>query len=87
MRVAEGDEPHLVAHPIAPSPSILCAAPSYLERRGLPASTAELTQHECLVLSDRNQPFGVWRLTGPKGVEKVKVTGRLSCNNGEIVRG
>jgi LysR family transcriptional regulator, transcriptional activator for dmlA len=87
VRVAEVEEPHLVAHRIAESTRVLCAAPSYLERRGLPASIAELSQHDCLVLRDRNQPFGVWRLTGPKGAEKVKVTGRLSSNNSEIVRG
>ncbi len=87
VRVAEVQEPHLVAHRIAESTRVLCAAPSYLERRGLPASIAELSQHDCLVLRDRNQPFGVWRLTGPDGDEKVKVTGRLSSNNAEIVRG
>jgi LysR family transcriptional activator of dmlA len=87
VRVGEVDEPHLVAHRIASSKRVLCAAPSYLERRGVPASIAELSQHDCLVLRDRNQAFGVWRLTGPGGVEKVKVTGRLSSNNSEIVRG
>jgi LysR family transcriptional activator of dmlA len=84
---AEVDEPHLVAHRIADSTRVLCAAPSYLERRGAPACIAELSQHDCLVLRDRNQAFGVWRLSGPQGPEKVKVTGRLSSNNAEIVRG
>jgi LysR family transcriptional activator of dmlA len=88
VRVGEVDEPHLVAHRIAASTRLLCAAPAYLERRGVPATVAELSQHECLVLRDRNQAFGVWRLTGPGGtVEKIKVTGRLSSNNAEIVRG
>ena len=40
-----------------------------------------------LVLRDRNQAFGVWRLAGPAGEEKAKVTGRLASNNAEIVRG
>ena len=39
------------------------------------------------MLRDRHQTFGTWRLTGPNGIEKVKVTGRLSSNNAEIVRG
>ena len=87
VRVGEVEEAHLVAHRIAESSRILCAAPAYLERRGMPASIAELSQHDCLVLRDRNQAFGVWRLTGANGTEKVKVTGRLSSNNAEIVRG
>lgn len=87
VRVGEVDEPHLVAHRIAASARILCAAPAYLQRRGAPTSVADLGRHDCLVLRDRNQAFGVWRLTGPSGVETVKVTGRLSSNNSEIVRG
>jgi LysR family transcriptional activator of dmlA len=87
VRIDEVQEPHLVAHRIAESTRVLCAAPTYLERRGVPGSVADLSQHDCLVLRDRNQPFGVWRLTGPNGIEKVKVTGRLSSNNAEIVRG
>lgn len=87
IRVGEVDEPHLVAHRIAPSTRVLCAAPSYLERRGIPNSLAELGRHDCLVLRDRNQAFGVWRLTGPSGTEKIKVTGRMSSNNAEIIRG
>jgi LysR family transcriptional regulator, transcriptional activator for dmlA len=87
VRIAEVDEPHLVAHRLADSTRVLCAAPSYLARRGIPGSVAELGQHDCLVLRDRDQAFGVWRLSGPSGPERVKVTGRLSSNNAEIVRG
>jgi LysR family transcriptional activator of dmlA len=87
VRVGDVDEPHLVAHRIADSSRVLCAVPAYLERRGTPASVAELAQHDCLVLRDRHQSFGVWRLAGPQGAAKVKVTGRLSSNNAEILRG
>lgn len=87
VRIADVDEPHLVAHRIADSTRVLCAAPSYLARRGAPQRLADLSQHDCLVLRDRNQAFGVWPLQGPQGSEKVKVTGRLASNNAEIVRG
>jgi LysR family transcriptional activator of dmlA len=87
VRVGEVAEPHLVAHRIASSQRVLCAAPAYLERRGTPSNVFGLGQHDCLVLRDRNQAFGVWRLAGPGGgVETVKVTGRLSSNDSEIVR-
>ena len=86
VRVAEVDEPHLVAHRIAGSKKVLSAAPHYLQRRGVPEGIAALARHDCLVLRDRHQAFGVWRLCGPDGFEKVKVTGRLSSNNSEIVR-
>lgn len=86
VRIGEVAEPHLVAHHLASSPRLLYAAPAYLERRGTPMTVAELSRHDCLVLRDRNQPFGLWRLSGPDGVEKLKVTGRMSSNNAEIVR-
>jgi LysR family transcriptional activator of dmlA len=87
VRVGEVDEPHLVAHRLVQSSRVLCAAPAYLARRGAPTTVAELRQHDCLVLRDRHQPFGVWRLAGSNGVEKVKVAGRLSSNTANIVRG
>jgi len=59
----------------------------HLARRGQPASLADLAQHDCLVLRDRHQAFGAWRLLGPQGLERIKVTGRLSSNNADIVRG
>ena len=62
VRIGSVEEPHLVAHRIADSTRVLCAAPSYLERRGMPESVAELSHHDCLVLRDRNQAFGVWHL-------------------------
>lgn len=86
IRVGEVDEPHLIAHRIARSERILCAAPAYLERRGQPQTVAELAQHECLLFRGRDQAFGVWRLTGPDGLESVKVTGRVGSNHSDIVR-
>lgn len=87
VRVGDVDEPHLVSHPIIRSSRILCAAPAYVARHGAPPTLAALGQHDCLVLRDRHQAFGLWRLVGPDGPEKVKVTGRLSSNTANIVRG
>lgn len=86
IQVGEVEEPHLVAHRIAATRRHLYAAPAYLARRGVPAAVAELGRHDCLVLRERHQPFGVWKLDGAHGVEKVKVTARMSSNNSEILR-
>jgi LysR family transcriptional activator of dmlA len=46
--------------PIAsPRAARACAAPSYLANAGTPARVGELSRHDCLVLRDRNQAFGV----------------------------
>ena len=87
IRVGEVDEPHLIAHRIVKSERILCAAPSYLESRGAPATVHELAQHDCLLFRGRDQAFGVWRLDGPNGIESIKVTGRVGSNHSDIIRG
>nr|WP_187358823.1 LysR family transcriptional regulator [Pseudoduganella aquatica] len=85
IRVGEAHEPHLMARRIAANQRVLCAAPSYLARHGAPATLAELAQHRCIVIRERDQDVGRWLLAGPDGVEAVKVAGALSANNGEIV--
>ncbi len=85
IRIGQVGEPNLIAHRLAPSDRILCAAPAYLEAQGTPRSVAELAQHACLVFRERDQAFGVWRLEGPAGLETVKVTGPLSSNSVDIV--
>ena len=86
IRVGEVNEPNVIAHRIAEGSRILCAAPAYLQRRGQPKTLKDLAQHACLVIRERDQAFGVWRLQGPSGLQTVKVTGPLSSNHGDIVR-
>lgn len=85
IRVGNEIAANLIAKPLARNRRVLCAAPAYLERRGTPRSLAELTSHDCLVIKERDHPFGVWHLEGPSGEENVKVTGPLSSNHGEVV--
>jgi LysR family transcriptional activator of dmlA len=85
VRVGALQEPGLIAHHIAVSPRVLCAAPVYLDARGRPKSVEELTQHDCLVFRERDEPFGVWRLLGPGGWSTVKVTGSLASNHSDVV--
>ena len=64
---------------------VLCAAPDYLERRGVPHRLEDLGQHDCLVLKERDNAFGMWQLQGPEGEASVRVSGPLSSNSGGIV--
>jgi LysR family transcriptional activator of dmlA len=40
----------------------------------------------CLIIHERDQGFGAWRLYGPNGLETVKVRSPMSSNHGDIVR-
>lgn len=85
VRMGEVTEPHLVTHLVAENSRVLCAAPSYLARRGLPKSLPDLANHDCLLYRERHQTFGVWRLQGPAGTESIKVTGPIGSNHSDIV--
>jgi len=87
IRVGDPTQPQLIAQRMVPSRRILCASPDYLKKRGHPRSVAELAEHECLLYRERDQPFGIWRLTGSRGVESVKVTSRFSSNHSDVVKG
>jgi LysR family transcriptional activator of dmlA len=85
IRVGQVQEPHLIARRIATNQRVLCASPAYLERNGTPGRLAQLAQHRCIVIRERDQDFGRWKLSGPGGEETVRVSGPLSTNNGELV--
>jgi LysR family transcriptional regulator, transcriptional activator for dmlA len=88
IRVGDEIAPHLIARQLATNHRVLCAAPAYLALRGTPRSLVDLAGHDCLVIKERDHPFGVWRLRstsrGSAQDEVVKVTGPLSTNHGEI---
>jgi LysR family transcriptional activator of dmlA len=85
VRVGDEIAPHLLARRLASNHRVLCAAPSYLARRGTPRTLGDLASHDCLIIKERDHPFGVWRLRNGPREEVIKVTGPLSSNNGEIV--
>jgi LysR family transcriptional activator of dmlA len=84
VRIGDEIAPQLIARQLMANHRILCAAPGYLEQHGTPRSLQDLASHECLVIKERDHPFGVWRLRGRNGEETVKVSGALSTNHGEI---
>ncbi len=71
----------LIARRIAPCRTVVCGAPGYLEKRGMPQTPSDLTQHDCLILN--NAPnVGEWVFTGPNQKEfRVPVSGTLRANN------
>ncbi len=84
IRVGDEIAPHHIAKKLAPNYRVLCAAPSYLKAAGTPKAIEDLPNHDCLVIKERDHPFGVWQLRGPAGEQSVKVRGQLSTNHGEI---
>lgn len=86
VRVGNEISSHLIARKLSENYRILCAAPHYLQHHGLPKKFSDLATHSCLVIKERDHPFGLWRMQNKTCEETVKVTGTLSANHGEIVR-
>lgn len=75
----------LTARRLAPVRSITCAAESYLRKAGVPLKPDDLRQHECLLYKYLPEP-ATWHFDGPAGAQAVKVSGRLTTNNGDSLR-
>ncbi|MES2945649.1 MAG: LysR family transcriptional regulator [Pseudomonadota bacterium] len=68
--------------PLCVMPRLLCAAPAYLARRGVPAHPRELVQHDILSFL----PTGnTWEFGSDKGPLRVEVQARLSTNEAQLL--
>lgn len=86
LRIAEPQEnASLIVHPLATVERVLCAAPAYLEARGVPHHPEDLSQHSCLHYGQL-AIASHWHLQGPNGAPRVPVQGALCSNNGEVLR-
>jgi DNA-binding transcriptional LysR family regulator len=87
VRIGNLTDSSLVARRLASNRRILCAAPDYVRRQGMPRTVAELERHECLILVGGQGREDVWRLADAGGNESsVRVQGRLESNLGEALR-
>ncbi|CAB3649172.1 LysR family transcriptional regulator [Trinickia soli] len=62
--------------------SIACASPSYLERRGVPRTPADLATHDCLRIVTPASVFDKWNFDGPNGTETFTVSAPTFQVNG-----
>ncbi|MFZ2386685.1 MAG: LysR family transcriptional regulator [Polaromonas sp.] len=84
VRFGEPPDARVLARHLAPNRRLLCAAPSYLARHGIPKVPHDLARHDCIGIRQGDEAYGTWRLTLGKRTETVKVRGNLSTNDGEI---
>jgi len=81
LRVGHLPDSQLVARKLADLRMIVCASPSYLERRGVPRLPADLGRHDCLVFSD-TPGVAEWRFReGAKAERRIRIAGRLWVNS------
>ncbi len=82
VRIARLPDSSLVSRKLASTRLVLCAAPRYLKKRGVPKRPQDLAQHDLIgysLMSMGDQ----WQFTGAEGPQIVKIQPRLWSNNGD----
>ncbi|MGE7959143.1 LysR family transcriptional regulator [Pseudomonas sp. NPDC089530] len=84
IRIGELADSQLVARKLCAHQRILCAAPAYLQRHGVPQAPTDLANHNCLGFTGlRSWPD--WRLTRQGELATVRIQGSLQSNDNEAL--
>lgn len=81
------EDSNLRIRKIADVERVLCAAPDYVARRGMPRTGEDLVtdRHECLNLRFPGATEFQWRLTTPDGPRRFRVSGRYESDDGDVL--
>jgi DNA-binding transcriptional LysR family regulator len=85
VRVGDLPDSSLISVRLADNRRLCVAAPTYLDRAGVPRHPSELARHECLTLSsDASQTRG-WAFSVDGIVTYLRPSGRLNCSDGQVL--
>jgi DNA-binding transcriptional LysR family regulator len=72
---------------LAPNRRVLCAAPSYIERHGMPESPHDLRSHICAVIRENRDDVTLWAFRDAKDADvMVRIQPAMSSNDGEVIK-
>lgn len=84
IRIARLPDSDLIARRLAPCRRVVCAAPAYLERYGVPERPEDLKHHNCLIhLPDTDS--ATWRFKGARREQAISIKGRVQGNSGTLL--
>lgn len=85
IRMGTLSDSALIARKLAQGRRVICAAPSYLARHGVPLLPSELREHNCLSFNFRKPGTG-WPMKIDDRIVDLPVSGSVLVNNGETLR-
>ena len=85
VRIGRLDDSSLIARRLASARIIVCAAPDYLERRGVPTAPGDLAGHDCILDRNYRNPAR-WPFVRDGLEFEVEVAGRMTANGARCVR-
>jgi len=96
IRYGKQEDSSMVAFKLATIERVLCAAPSYLAKFGMPSAPQDLLQHNCLLFHLGNRINDLWEFIPTANNQnadspaklgvKVRVSGNRCSNDGDAVR-
>ena len=85
IRIGRPGSENLVARKLGEISLVVCAAPEYLKRHGVPQTLEDLAHHRCMTY-EYSLPRSQWRLLDQDGTEHtVHINGNMHSNNGELL--
>lgn len=75
----------LISRLLAEDHRLICAAPAYLDRHGVPQTPDDLADHNCLAWMGNQGGLNDWPFDGPDGPYTVTASGNAEVNNGETL--
>src|SRR4030095_9189796 len=88
VRFGAPPDSRVIARNIAANRRLLCAAPAYRAKRGIPKVPNDLAKHNCIGIRQGEEAYGVWRLASGRGrpgsTEAVETRGNQTTTDGEI---
>ena len=82
IRIGRLADTSFMARRIGEDKRVICAAPDYLARRGMPRHPEDLRHHEC-ILSRERAHLNRWAFRIDDEVRELEVTGRLAVDEGD----
>lgn len=82
LRWGEQKESSTIITKLSESRQIVCAAPSYLNRFGMPETPEELQEHNCILMSRLGFSSNEWSFMVDRKPIKLKVQGNFVANGG-----
>jgi DNA-binding transcriptional LysR family regulator len=85
IRMSHFKDSSMTMRKIADIERVLCAAPSYLDREGIPKTPADLLHHMCLLLRFPGSQQFRWMLTEKKRPITLPVSGPIDADDGDVL--
>lgn len=86
LRYGSPNDASLYGFKICDVPRVLCAAPTYLDKHGIPENLAQLSQHNGLFYQLHDIVHDTWEFSANLNKTKIKMKGNRAANDGDLVR-